>query len=118
MKVYVLFHHDIEEGTLRGIYFRREDAERDRPVEVFTYKPGHRDRQDEGEQCTTWSHGEWCCAVEEWEVRREPIGASMLPAKPYEETGLIPRAAIESLMKNAVADIAYRETIKAKLEVN
>lgn len=60
MKVYVLFHADIEDDRyLRGVYARREDAEADVSVNEAWGKPESPYRR---------RHGDWCCSVDEEEV--------------------------------------------------
>lgn len=59
MRVYVLFHADIEDDRyVRGVYARREDAEADVGVHEFWGPEGQYRRR----------HNDYCCEVEELEV--------------------------------------------------
>ena len=64
MKVYVLFHADIEDDRyVRGVYARREDAEADVAKDEMPRR----------------SHHDACCSVDEMEVLTQPVGLEPLP---------------------------------------
>lgn len=74
MKVYVLFHADIEDDRyVRGVYARHEDAEAD-VVKV----------EDRGYEK---QHDKWCCGVDEVEVLEQPVGLDPLYGPPVPPEG-------------------------------
>jgi hypothetical protein len=108
VKVYVLFHADIEDDRyVRGVYAKREDAEQDVGApdisEYWILESHVGDRPIYGRRDGRWyewtprdgvtrrrweeptvdiqmvrEHHEWCCSVDDTDLREAPISTTVL----------------------------------------
>lgn len=92
MKVYLLWHSDIEDDRyVRGVFSNQEAALAELPVEPVS-------------QGRNREHHDVCCSVEEWEVRDEAIIAPAPEPVPYDPAhALIPLGVLERIEEQLYA---------------